>query len=91
MKYKVDHILVQHQYEAEDVLRQLRAGKKFEDLAMKYSKCPSAGDGGSLGIVDDKRLDSDFADALALLKEDEVSKNPVRTRFGYHIIRRGNI
>ncbi len=91
MKYNVDHILVKHQHEAEDILRLLRRGDCFEGLAKKYSQCSSASVGGSLGAVDGIRLDSDFLEALDLLNVDEVSKVPVRTRYGYHIIRRRSL
>jgi len=87
MKVKVSHILVKHQYEADDILRLLDAGSVFEELAKKYSICPSSKTGGSLGEVPIQKLDTDFADALIELIEGQISK-PVRTRFGYHIIRR---
>lgn len=88
MKVKVQHILVTHRFEAEDLLRLLREGKKdFEDLARRYSTCGSASQGGHLGEIDPRRLDEDFREALLLLKEDEIS-NVVKTRFGFHLIRR---
>lgn len=84
----VSHILVKSEFEAQDVLKLLKEGKKFEDLAQKFSTCPSASQGGLLGTVPLQRLDEDFADAAVLLKAGETSAKPVRTRFGYHIIRR---
>jgi peptidyl-prolyl cis-trans isomerase C len=90
MKYNADHILVKYKYEADDILRLLQNGEAFEGLAQKYSQCSSAKSGGSLGTIDGSRLDADFVEALDLLKIDEISKMPVRTRFGYHIIRRRN-
>lgn len=90
MKINVSHILVQHDYEAQDILRSLQSGKKFEDLARKYSKCPSAEQGGELGTFGKGRLDPDFEDAAFALKVGQTTAKPVRTRFGYHIIRRNS-
>lgn len=86
MKITVSHILVRHEYEAQDVLRALAAGKDFAELARKHSTCSSASEGGLLGSFARGRLDEDFEDAAFALKVGEISKKPVRTRFGYHII-----
>ncbi len=83
----IRHILVQHRYEAEDILRSLTEGKDFAALATQRSQCPSAPDGGDLGDLKGKKLDSDFEEAAELLKPGEIS-GIVRTRFGYHIIQR---
>lgn len=86
---KVRHILVKHLYEAEDLLRLLHSGKKFEELARKHSLCSSASSGGELGdlllLKKNKNLDSDFSEALDFLKKGQTSK-PIRTKFGYHLI-----
>lgn len=83
---KISHILVTHQYEAEDVLRLLEKGKSFEELARRFSKCPSAESGGDLGDLKQGRADEDFEDAAFALKPGETTKKPVRTKFGYHLI-----
>lgn len=88
-KIKVRHILVQHNYEAEDVLKKLKEGITFGELAKKHSTCPSAADEGLLGEIEPRRLDEDFREALEALKPGEMS-GVVRTRFGYHLIRREN-
>lgn len=85
---KVSHILVDKEYEALDILRALKEGKVFEDLAVKNSKCPSAKAGGALGEVSIARLDEDFAEAAMNLSIGEISPEPVRTRLGYHVIKR---
>lgn len=87
MKIHLAHILVKHRFEAEDILRQIQNGKNFKDLAMMYSTCSSAKNGGDLGLIEIKRFDEDFAEAAISIKENEIS-NPVRTRFGYHLILR---
>lgn len=81
------HILVDHKYEAEDLLSRLERGESFAELAQKYSKCASAKNSGLLGDMKNKMhlLDEDFRDACELLKHNQVSK-PVRTKFGYHLI-----
>ncbi|MBY0555033.1 peptidyl-prolyl cis-trans isomerase [bacterium] len=87
--YRVAHILVSAKHEAEDILRKLIAKpEEFESMARKYSSCSSAPDGGDLGEVKIGKADPDFEDAALALKAGEISKQPVRTRFGYHLIKR---
>lgn len=81
------HILVEQAYEAEDLVKKLAAGEKFETLAGKFSRCPSAKAGGDLGSFGRGRMVEAFEDAAFELAVGETSK-PVRTRFGYHIIQR---
>lgn len=88
MKIRASHILVQHQYEAEDILRAMQTGKSFEDMAKKFSKCSSASQGGDLGFFARGRMDEDFEDQAFLLKVGQISAKPVRTKFGYHLIKR---
>lgn len=83
----VKHILLEQRYEAEDVQKKLQSGMMFEELAEKFSTCSSARAGGDLGSVESRRLDPEFAEAAADLKVGEVS-GIVRTRFGYHLIKR---
>lgn len=83
---KISHILVAHEYEAQDILRLLKQGKSFEELAQRFSKCPSAEKGGDLGELKEGRADADFEEAAFALKPGEQTAKPVRTRFGYHLI-----
>lgn len=85
---KFSHILVTHQYEAEDVLKLLAKGRPFDELARRYSTCSSAASGGDLGELKPGRADEDFEDAAFALKPGQQSVKPVRTKFGYHIILR---
>ena len=88
LKLHLAHILVQHKYEAEDLLRKLQnSTAAFGDLAKKFSQCPSAQKCGDLGLISLDRFDSDFSEAAELLKVGEISPI-VRTRFGYHLIQR---
>lgn len=86
--YKAAHILVSHKFEAEDLLQQLKSGKNFETLAQKFSSCSSAQFGGNLGELKIGQADSDFEKAVLYLKIGEFSKTPIRTKFGYHLIKR---
>lgn len=88
MKIRVSHILVKHEYEAQDLLRALSSGKNFSELARKHSTCPSAATGGDLGVVGKGRLDEEFEDVAFQLKVGQITDRPVRTRFGYHLIYR---
>lgn len=84
---RVRHILVAQEFEAQDLLRKLQEGAKFEDLALKFSQCPSAQHGGDLGVFGRGRMVEAFEQAAFALSEGEISE-PVRTRFGYHLIQR---
>jgi peptidyl-prolyl cis-trans isomerase C len=87
---QIEHILVTYEYEAQDLVRKLEQGWSFEELARKFSKCPSSEQGGNLGDLTGRLqlLDESFRDAALLLKDSEISA-PVRTRFGWHLIRVG--
>jgi foldase protein PrsA len=84
---KASHILVKQLFEAQDLERALREGKTFESLARQCSQCSSAELGGWLGDLSKKSIDPEFKKALAALKPNEISA-PIRTKFGYHLIRR---
>lgn len=84
---KAQHILVDQKFEAEDILRKLQMGESFEKLAKDYSSCSSSEDGGHLGEFPRGVMVKEFETAAFDLKVDEVS-GPVRTQFGYHIIKR---
>ena len=73
--------------QAEQVLAQVKAGKDFGDLAKQYSQDPgSAQNGGDLGWAERTSFVAPFADALFGMTAGEV-KGPVKTQYGYHIIR----
>jgi peptidyl-prolyl cis-trans isomerase C len=87
-EYRARHILVKTEAEAKKILADLGKKAKFEDLAKKYSKDPgSAKNGGALDWSDRRAYVPEFSDALAGLKKGETTKTPVKTQFGYHIIR----
>ena len=86
--YRAAHILVRAKYEAEDLLLKLKSGSSFEDLAKRFSSCTSAANSGNLGEIKIGLADMEFEEAVLNLKIDEVTKTPIRTRFGYHLIKR---
>jgi len=87
MRIKAKHILVNQEFEANDLVKSLEAGKTFEELAKDHSLCPSGKSGGDLGEFGPGQMVKSFEDAAFALKVGEVSK-PVRTQFGFHLIQR---
>jgi len=87
-EYKVSHILVKQEDQAKDIIAQLNKGANFSDLAKKYSQDPgSAANGGELGWASPKTYVPEFADALTKLNKGQTTDTPVKTQYGYHIIR----
>lgn len=80
------HILVEDEATANDVKRRLDDGEDFADVARELSTCPSNENGGNLGHFTRGRMVPEFEEAAFALELDEVSK-PVKTQFGYHIIK----
>src|SRR5262245_32187062 len=87
-EYKARHILVQTEDQAKKVLADLKKGGKFEDIAKKQSKDPgSAVNGGDLDWSTAANYVPEFADAMVKLKKGETTQAPVKSQFGWHIIR----
>lgn len=88
---EIYHILVDTEKEANDILAKLEQGEDFSQLAKEFSTCPSSKEGGNLGIVnEDTDFVEEFKTAALKLKSGEMTKEPVKTDFGYHIIKAGN-
>ncbi|MBV6324279.1 peptidylprolyl isomerase [Duganella violaceipulchra] len=85
-EYHSRHILVATEQEAKDIIAKLKAGGKFEELA-KVSKDGSANNGGDLGWMAPGKLVKPFADAMIALKNGEITQTPVKTEFGFHVIK----
>ena len=88
IEYNARHILVKTADEARAVQAELTAGKAFDALARKHSQDKgSAQQGGELGWAPADTYVPQFAAALKKLKKGQTTAAPVRTQFGYHIIR----
>ncbi|MGW5981875.1 peptidylprolyl isomerase PrsA [Bacillus mycoides] len=84
---KASHILVKDEATAKKVKEELGQGKPFEELAKQYSEDTGSKEkGGDLGFFGHGKMVKEFEDAASKLKKDEVSE-PVKTQFGYHIIK----
>lgn len=82
------HILVKTEKEAKDIIKQLEKGADFADLANRLSENKGL-DGGDLGYFTRELMVPEFSEAAFRMKEGEISKKPVKTKFGYHIIKAG--
>ncbi len=87
MQMGAKHILVDHEHEAQDLIKKLEDGKTFEELALNYSNCPSSKQGGDLGTFGKGMMVKPFEQAVLELEPGTVS-GPVKTQFGYHLIKR---
>jgi parvulin-like peptidyl-prolyl isomerase len=89
---KARHVLVKTEEEAKDVIKQLdglsgqKLTDKFIELATTKSTGPSGQGGGDLGWFAANQMVKPFADAAFALKKGEITKTPVQTQFGYHVI-----
>lgn len=84
---EAQHILVDQEYEANDILKKISEGVSFEQLAGDFSNCPSGKNGGNLGAFGKGMMVREFENAAFALEVGQVS-GPVRTQFGFHIIKR---
>lgn len=89
-EYKARHILLDSEEEAKKVLAELKKkGAKFEDIAKKQSKDPSAKqNAGELGWFNPKQMVPEFSAAVAALQNGEIGQTPVKSQFGWHVIQR---
>jgi peptidyl-prolyl cis-trans isomerase C len=84
---KASHILVKTEEEAKKIIERLKKGEDFAQLAKKYSiDTASAKNGGDLGYFSRGQMVPEFEAAASRLKPGEISE-PVKTKFGYHIIK----
>lgn len=87
-EYSAHHILVETEDQAKAIIAQLKKGGKFEAIAKKSSKDPGSGaNGGALDWASPSNYVKEFSDALVALSKGKITETPVKTQFGYHIIR----
>jgi len=85
-EYLASHILLETPEDALEVLAELDSGKAFAEAAAEYSIDPSGENGGDLGWFVGSTMVPEFAAAIATMQVGEVSREPVKSEFGYHII-----
>ncbi|NLD67031.1 MAG: peptidylprolyl isomerase [Crenarchaeota archaeon] len=81
------HILVKTESEAKTIKARLDKGEKFNTIAQQVSLCPSGKKGGDLGTFTRGKMVKEFEKAAFELEKGQVSE-PIKTQFGYHIIKR---
>ncbi len=87
-EYRARHILVEKEEEAKALIAQIKGGAKFEDLAKKNSKDPGSGEnGGDLDFAAPGAYVPEFSQAMVKLKKGELTETPVKSQFGWHIIK----
>jgi len=86
-EYHARHILVEKEDEAKAIITKLKGGAKFEDLA-KQSKDPgSAANGGDLDWASPASFVKPFSDAMVGLQKGQITEAPVKTQYGFHVIK----
>jgi len=86
-EYNASHILVKSKDKALKIIQSLNENKDFEALAQKYSTGPSGKNGGSLGWFSLERMVKPFSQATAALSKGKYTQSPIKTQFGWHIIK----
>lgn len=80
------HILVEDEEKAKEIYDKIQDGSDFAELAQEFSTCPSKENGGELGAFGKGQMVPEFEEAAFAMEVGEISK-PVKTDFGYHIIK----
>ncbi|MFN7856274.1 MAG: peptidylprolyl isomerase [Acidovorax sp.] len=87
-EYKARHILVEKESDAKAIIASIKKGAKFEDIAKKQSKDPGSGaNGGDLDWASPSSYVSEFTEAMVKLEKGKMTETPVKTQFGWHVIR----
>ena len=84
---RASHILVEDEEAMKKVQADLDGGMSFDEAARKHSTCPSKEQGGDLGFFSKGQMVKEFSDAAFAMKVGEVTKEPVKTQFGFHLIK----
>ena len=87
-EFKASHILVEKEADAKAIIASLKKGGKFDTIAKKSSKDPGSGaNGGALDWSAPGGYVKEFSEAMVALEKGKMTDEPVKTQFGYHIIR----
>lgn len=84
---RASHILVMNETHAKELIDKIKQGASFEDLARQFSKCPSGKKGGDLGFFGKGIMVPEFERAAWSLDKGKFTEKPVKTQFGFHIIK----
>lgn len=85
-EFKARHILVKEEAEAKTIITELQGGANFQKLAKEKSTGPSGPNGGDLGWFQASTMVPEFGKALKAMKKEDFSLEPVKTKFGWHVI-----
>jgi peptidyl-prolyl cis-trans isomerase C len=87
-EYRARHILVETEDQAKAIIANIKKGAKFEDIAKKDSKDPGSGaNGGDLDWASASSFVPEFSEAMVKLGKGQMAEAPVKSQFGWHIIR----
>ena len=87
-EFRARHILVEKEDDAKAIIAEIKGGAKFEDIAKKQSKDPGSGaNGGDLDWANAASYVTEFSEAMVKLGKGEMTQAPVKSQFGWHIIR----
>jgi peptidyl-prolyl cis-trans isomerase C len=87
-EFRASHILVDKEDEAKAILESLKKGGNFAEIAKKQSKDSGSGEkGGDLDWATASSYVPEFSNAMAKLTKGQTTETPVKSQFGYHIIR----
>jgi len=87
-EYRARHILVEKEDEAKALIAAIKGGAKFEDQAKAKSKDPGSGaNGGDLDWANASSYVTEFSEAMIKLEKGQMTQEPVKSQFGWHIIR----
>ena len=84
---RASHILVKKLSIAKEIKERINEGEDFSKLALQFSDCPSKKKGGDLGFFKRGDMVKEFENAVYSMKVGDIS-DPIKTQFGYHIIKR---
>jgi peptidyl-prolyl cis-trans isomerase C len=90
-EYNASHILVKEEKEALNIIKKLNNKALFSDLAKEFSVGPSGKTGGKLGWFSSGQMVKEFEKATFILNKGQITKEPVKTKFGFHIIKLNDV
>jgi len=87
-KVRASHILVDKHSQAQALISKIAEGGDFKKIALNHSSCPSKKKGGDLGWFTKGQMVPEFEKAAFKLNVGAMTPEPVKTKFGYHVIKR---